>query len=48
MSGSYLYKNEADANAYINGIYKTTIAKDIVTKFKIENEDLLIIFFIRL
>lgn len=42
MSGSYLYKNEADANAYINGIYKTTIAKDIVTKFKIENEDLLI------
>lgn len=42
MSGSYLHKNEADANAYINGIYKTTIVKDIVTKFKIENEDLLI------
>lgn len=42
MSGSYLYKNELDANAYVNGIYKTTIAKDIVTKFKIENEDLLL------
>lgn len=24
------------------GIYRTTITKDIVTKFKIENEDLLI------
>ena len=26
----------------INGIYRTTIAKDIVTKYRIENEDLLI------
>lgn len=42
MSGSYLYKTEEDARKYVNSIYKTTIAKDIVTKFKIENEDLLI------
>ena len=42
MSGSYLYKSEKDARKYVNGIYRTTITKDIVTKFKIENEDLLI------
>ncbi|WP_026523926.1 ATP-binding protein [Butyrivibrio sp. MB2005] len=42
MSGSYLYKSEEDARKYVNGIYRTTITKDIVTKFKIENEDLLI------
>ena len=42
MSGSYLYKNKEDANKYIEGIYKTTIVKDIVKKYKIENEDLLI------
>lgn len=42
MAGSYLYKSEKDARKYVNGIYRTTITKDIVTKFKIENEDLLI------
>ena len=42
MAGSYLYKTEQDARKYINGIYRTTITKDIITKFKIENEDLLI------
>ncbi|MBE5902393.1 MAG: ATP-binding protein [Lachnospiraceae bacterium] len=42
MAGSYLYKTEEDARKYINGIYRTTITKDIVTKFRIENEDLLI------
>ena len=42
MAGSYLYKSEKDARKYINGIYRTTIAKDIVTKYRIENEDLLI------
>ena len=41
MSGSYLYKNATDAKKYLAGIVRTTIAKDIVTKFKIENEDLL-------
>ena len=42
MAGSYLYKTDEDARKYINGIYRTTITKDIVTKFKIENEDLLV------
>lgn len=42
MAGSYLYKTEQDARKYITGIYRTTITKDIITKFKIENEDLLI------
>ena len=42
MAGSYLYKTEEDARKYVNGIYRTTITKDIVQKFKIENEDLLI------
>lgn len=41
MAGSYLYKNTADAKKYLAGIVRTTITKDIVTKFKIENEDLL-------
>lgn len=41
MSGSYLYKNQKDAYKYIEGIYKTTIVKDIVSKYKIENENLL-------
>lgn len=42
MAGSYLYRNDNDAKKYVSGIFKTTIAKDIVTKFSIENEDLLI------
>ena len=42
MSGSYLYKSDKDARKYVNGIYRTTITKDIVRKFKIENDDLLI------
>lgn len=42
MSGSYLYKNENDAKKYVEGIYKATIVKDIVQKYKIDNEDLLI------
>ncbi len=41
MAGSYLYANPADAKKYLSGIVRTTITKDIVTKFKIENEDLL-------
>lgn len=42
MSGSYLYRSQQDAYTYINGIYKKTISKDIVRRFKIENEQLLI------
>ena len=41
MAGSYLYKNQKDAYKYIEGIYKTTIVKDIVSKYKIENDNLL-------
>lgn len=41
MSGSYLYKNKDDAVNYIRNILKSTITKDIVTKYKIENEILL-------
>ena len=42
MSGSYLYRTQKDAYEYINGIYKKTISRDIVQRFKIENEQLLI------
>ncbi len=42
MSGSYLYKNQTDAYQYIDGIYKKTISKDIVKRFKVENEPLLL------
>ena len=42
MSGSYLYRNQKDAYEYINGIYKKTISKDIVKRFNIENEPLLL------
>lgn len=41
MSGSYLYNSDHDALKYIEGIVKTTIVRDIVEKYKIENEDLL-------
>lgn len=41
MAGAYLYSNPFDAKKYLAGIVRTTITKDIVTKFKIENEDLL-------
>lgn len=41
MAGSYLYTDSDAAKKYLAGIVRTTITKDIVTKFKIENEDLL-------
>lgn len=41
MSGSYLYKNTEDARQYLAGIVRTTVTKDIVEKYKIENENLL-------
>lgn len=40
MSGSYLY-NKEDAINYINNILKSTITKDIITKYKVENPLLL-------
>lgn len=42
MAGSYLYQTESDAMKYVNGVYRTTITKDIIRIFNIENEDLLI------
>ena len=41
MAGSYLYSNQNDARKYLANIVRATITKDIVKKFKIENEDLL-------
>lgn len=41
MSGSYLYKNAEDARQYLTGIVRSTVTKDIVEKYKIENENLL-------
>lgn len=43
MSGSYLYRTTEDKRKYVEKIFKTTITKDIVSKYKIENEDLLIL-----
>lgn len=42
MPGSYLYNKDYDARKYVEGIYRTTIVKDIVQKYGIENEDLLV------
>ena len=42
MAGSYLYKNKSDGVNYVRNILRTTITKDIVQKYKIENESLLI------
>lgn len=41
MSGSYLYKNDEDARQYLTGIVRSTVTKDIIEKYKIENESLL-------
>lgn len=41
MSGSYLYKNKEDALKYVESILKSTIIKDIIQKYKIENEELI-------
>jgi len=41
MSGSYVYKNKEDANKYVDGVFLTTVLKDIIIKYKVENEELL-------
>lgn len=41
LAGSYLYKEQEDAKKYLYSLVKTTITKDVVKKFKLENEDLL-------
>ena len=42
MAGSYLYRNDNDSQNYISSIFKATIVRDIITKYRIENEDLLL------
>ena len=41
MPGTYLYNNKNDQLDYLKGIFEITIIKDIVTKYKVENEQLL-------
>ena len=41
MPGTYLYNNKNDQLNYLKGIFETTIIKDIVTKYKVENDQLL-------
>lgn len=41
MSGSYLYINDEDKAKYVNNVFKSTIIKDIIQKYKIENEELI-------
>lgn len=43
MSGSYLYSNKEDARKYVSQVLRTTIVKDIIKKYKIENEELLLL-----
>lgn len=42
LAGSYLYKTSEQAKAYIRGVFRTTVIRDIVEKYHIENEELLI------
>ncbi len=41
MAGAYLYRNEKDSLKYLESIVKTTIVRDIVDKYNIDNRDLL-------
>ena len=42
MSGSYIYPDDQTSLEYISSLYRATITRDIITKFKVENEDLLL------
>ena len=42
LAGSYLYKSRAQALTYVRGVFRTTVIRDIVEKYHIENESLLI------
>lgn len=42
LAGSYLYKNRNQATKYVQGVFRTTVIRDIVDKYHIENENLLI------
>lgn len=42
LAGSYLYKTSEQAKTYIKNVFRTTVIRDIVEKYHIENEELLI------
>jgi len=42
LSGSYLYKTKEQAMSYVRSVFRTTVVRDIVEKYHIENEELLI------
>ena len=42
LAGSYLYRTAEQAKAYVKGVFRTTVVRDIVEKYHIENEELLI------
>lgn len=41
MSGAYLYRNRQDQLNYLRNVYQTTILRDIVDRYRLNNEDLL-------
>lgn len=41
MSGAYLYRNRQDQLNYLRNVYQTTILRDIVERYRLNNEDLL-------
>ena len=42
LAGSYLYRTGEQAKAYVKSVFRTTVVRDIVEKYHIENEELLI------
>lgn len=42
LAGSYLYPTREQALSYVRGVFRTTVVRDIVEKYHIENESLLI------
>ena len=42
LAGSYLYKTREQALSYVKSVFRTTVVRDIVEKYHIENEELLI------
>lgn len=42
LAGSYLYRSREQAITYVRGVFRTTVIRDIVEKYHIENENLLI------
>ena len=42
LADSYLYRTKEQAKAYVKSVFRTTVVRDIVEKYHIENEELLI------